>query len=190
MPTARSYLLRRVCSAAAAHAAAAPSASLARAARPVPLKLISVAKGSASKGAAAFADEWAAKLRRYAPLTEIQIKPNPLNAKEPAVAQVHEGERVLKAVNPGDRLIVLDERGRDLSSEDFARLLAQAGDEGWPAVVFAIGGPYGHPPEVRKRADDVVRLSSCVLNHAVARVVLLEQLYRGWTILRGEPYHH
>lgn len=190
MPAARSFLLRRVYTAAAASAAAPPSASLARAARPVPIKLISVAKGTASKGAAAFGDEWAAKLRRYTPLTEVQIKPNPLNAKDPGVAQAHEGERVLKAVAPGERLVCLDERGRDLSSEDFARLLAQAGDEGWPGVVFAIGGPYGHPPAVRERADDVVRLSSCVLNHAVARVVLLEQLYRGWTILRGEPYHH
>ena len=169
------------------------TASLSRAVRPVPLKLISVAKGaggSASKGAALMAEEWALKVRRYVPLTEVQLKPNPLNAKDPAVAKVHEGERVLKAVGPGERLVVLDERGRAVTSEDVARIIARAGDEGWPAVVFAIGGPYGHSEAVRARADDTVRLSSLVLNHSVARVVLLEQLYRAWTILRGEPYHH
>ena len=165
-------------------------ASMARAVRPIPLKLISVAKGTSSKGASLCGDEWAEKLRRYTQLTEIQIKPNPMNAKDTSIAKVHEGERVLKAVGPSERLIVLDERGRDLKSEDFAKILGQASDEGWPAVIFAIGGPYGHAPEVRQRADDVVRLSSCVLNHSVARIVLLEQLYRGWTILRGEPYHH
>jgi 23S rRNA (pseudouridine1915-N3)-methyltransferase len=172
-------IIRRIC-----------TASLARAVRPIPLKLISVAKGTASKDGNAFGNEWADKVRRYTQLEEIQIKPNPMNTKDPKIAKVQEGERVLKAVNAGERLIVLDERGRDLSSEDFAKLLATASDEGWPAVVFAIGGPYGHAPEVRERADDVVKLSSCVLNHAVARVVLLEQIYRGWTILRGEPYHH
>jgi 23S rRNA (pseudouridine1915-N3)-methyltransferase len=172
-------LLRRIC-----------TASLSRAVRPIPLKLISVAKGTSSKDGTAFGNEWADKVRRYTQLQEILIKPNPMNTKDPTVAKVQEGERVLKSLNPGERLIVLDERGRDLKSEDFAKILAQASDEGWPAVVFAIGGPYGHAPEVRDRADDVVRLSSCVLNHAVARVVLLEQLYRGWTILRGEPYHH
>jgi 23S rRNA (pseudouridine1915-N3)-methyltransferase len=113
-----------------------------------------------------------------------------MNTKDPKIAKQQEGERVLKSVRAGERLIVLDERGRDLRSENFADIIAQASDEGWPAVVFAIGGPYGHSPEVRERADDVIRLSSCVLNHSVARVVLLEQIYRGWTILRGEPYHH
>lgn len=74
-------------------------------------------------------------------------------------------------------------------SEDVARLLAQAGDEG-STLVFCIGGPYGHSPQVRARANKVVRLSSLVLNHQVAYIVLVEQLYRGWTILSGSPYHH
>lgn len=87
-------------------------------------------------------------------------------------------------------MVLLDERGRDLSSPDLAKLLAQASDQGWPQLVFCIGGPFGHSQEVRARADDQVRLSTMVLNHQVAHVVLLEQLYRAWTILRGEPYHH
>ena len=166
------------------------AASLARSVRPVPLKIIAVTKGTSSRAGQLHADEWAAKLRRYCPVVELAVKPNPLNAKDPTVAKQHEGERVMKALAPGERLIVLDERGRDVSSEDVARLLAAAGDDGCAGLAFAIGGPHGHAPAVRERADDVVRLSSCVLNHSVARLVLLEQLFRGWTILRGEPYHH
>jgi len=65
-----------------------------------------------------------------------------------------------------------------------------AGDASSKAIVFCIGGPYGHTDAMRGRANEVIRLSDCVLNHQVARVVLLEQIYRGWTIIRNEPYHH
>lgn len=97
--------------------------------------------------------------------------------------------QVLKTLSPGERVVLLDERGRDVSSEDIARLIAAAGDSGAP-LAFVVGGPYGHGAAVMARADDTLRLSSCVLNHQVAYVVLAEQLYRGWSILRGEPYHH
>lgn len=100
------------------------------------------------------------------------------------------GEKVLQALAPGDFVVLLDERGRDVSSEQIARLIAQAGDQSVPALAFCIGGPFGHADAVRARANDTIKLSSCVLNHQVAYVVLLEQLYRGWTILRGQPYHH
>ncbi len=86
--------------------------------------------------------------------------------------------------------MLLCERGRDVSSEDVAALLAAAGEAAPPALVFAIGGPFGHGPAVRARADDSIRLSRLVLNHQVARLVLCEQLYRAWSILKGENYHH
>ncbi|EFN59390.1 hypothetical protein CHLNCDRAFT_137874 [Chlorella variabilis] len=175
-------------SASAGHTAP-QSQSLARSLRPIPITVVTVAKGS-SKGAELMALEWADKLKRYTSLSQIQVKPNPKNAKETAVAVRHEGERVLKVLQPSDRVVLLDERGRDISSEDLARLLAQASDQSWPLVVFCIGGPYGHAPAVRARGNDTIRLSKMVLNHQVAHVVLLEQLYRAWTILRGEPYHH
>lgn len=97
--------------------------------------------------------------------------------------------QVLKAVSAGERLILLDERGRDASSEDFARLLIKASDDGTP-LCFCIGGPFGHGDAVRQRAQDQIRFSRCVLNHSVAYLVLAEQLYRAWTIVKGEPYHH
>lgn len=165
------------------------SASLPRAVRPIPIKVVHVGKAS-SRGAEDFSKEWADKLRRYTQVVETQIRPNPTNAKDPNVAKSHEGERLLKCIGQGERLVVLDERGKSVSSNEVAELLATASDEGWSAIVFAIGGPYGHDAKVRDKAHTVIRLSSLVLNHTVARVVLLEQLYRGWTILRGEPYHH
>lgn len=97
--------------------------------------------------------------------------------------------QVLKAISPGERVILLDERGRDVSSEDVARLLIKASDDGTP-LCFVIGGPFGHGTAVMQRGDESIRLSRMVFNHSVAYVVLVEQLYRAWTIVRGEPYHH
>ena len=79
---------------------------------------------------------------------------------------------------------------RNAPAPSFPPPPVQASDQSWPSLVFCIGGPFGHAPAVRARGNDVIRLSRCVLNHQVAHVVVLEQLYRGWTILRGEPYHH
>lgn len=97
--------------------------------------------------------------------------------------------QVLKAVAAGDRVILLDERGKDVSSEDVARILIKASDDGTP-LCFVVGGPFGHGAAVTQRADEAVRVSRMVLNHSVAYIVLAEQLYRAWTIVRGEPYHH
>lgn len=85
--------------------------------------------------------------------------------------------------------MILDERGKAATSEDVARLISQAGDNGTP-LAFVVGGPFGHGQAVFDRAHDSIRLSNMVLNHQVAYVVLVEQLYRGWTIIKGEPYHH
>ncbi|PNW72157.1 hypothetical protein CHLRE_16g680100v5 [Chlamydomonas reinhardtii] len=152
------------------------------------VQLITVSKEN-SKGATLFADELLEKVQRYAPVQSINIKPNPRNSPDPAVQRETEGEKVLKALDSRDLVVVLDERGSELKSEDLAKLVAAAGDEGRP-IAFCIGGPYGHSDAVRGRADRMIRLSSMVLNHQVAVVVLLEQVYRAWTILRGVPYHH
>jgi len=118
------------------------------------------------------------------------VRTNPKKAATPDAQREGEAERVLKCVAPGEHLVLLCERGREVSSEGVAKLIASAGDAGKPGLVFALGGPFGHGDAVRGRADDAVCLSKLVMNHAVARVVLLEQLYRAFTILRGEPYHH
>lgn len=88
------------------------------------------------------------------------------------------------------RLVVLDERGEERTSEGFASLLEEGIRASAHPLVFVIGGPYGVAPEVVAAAWKTVRLSNLVLNHAVARVVLVEQLYRACSIRTGSPYHH
>eukprot|EP00741_Cyanophora_paradoxa_P007273 tig00001095_g7036.t1 len=140
----------------------------------------------------AAAGHWGGRIGHYTAFEEVLLKPAAVTAgKELAKAQAEDADRVLKLVTPGkDFLVALDERGRALSSEGLADILREAAENGYEGVTFSIGGPFGHGGRVREAADRVVSLSACVLNHQVARILLLEQIYRAWTILRGEPYHH
>jgi 23S rRNA (pseudouridine1915-N3)-methyltransferase len=106
----------------------------------------------------------------------------------PDIAKAKEGQRILHRLKPQDFVVTLDERGRGWSSVDLAREL-----EGWqnhhPAVVFVIGGPEGLSNEVSERANQSWALSPLTFPHGLARVIVVEQLYRAWTILQGHPYH-
>ncbi len=117
------------------------------------------------------------------------VKTAPYKGDVEAVRRV-ESERLVARVEPRDRLIVLDERGRDPTTRQFAAMLKGCRNDGTHRVVFALGGAYGHHQLLRDRAWKVMRLSSLVLNHEVARVVLYEQLYRAMDVLEGGPYHH
>ena len=94
-----------------------------------------------------------------------------------------------RAVPQGARLVALDERGATLTSPDFAARIAAARDAGQPALAFMIGGADGLDPGLRARADWALSLGAMVWPHALARVMLAEQLYRAATILAGTPYH-
>lgn len=153
------------------------------------MKLLLLTTGGKAPGWAedAVAD-YGARIRRYGGIEERHLKPEPFRGDEAAV-RAAEAARVLALTSARDRLVCLDERGEDLDTHGFARLLTEGlGAEG--RCVFVIGGPYGHDPSVRQKAWRTLRLSRMVLNHQVARVVLYEQLYRAFTVLRGEPYHH
>ena len=117
------------------------------------------------------------------------IKPARFTGNVEAVRR-EEADRILQQLKPGDRLIALDERGALLTTEQVAGLVRTAASASTRRLVFAIGGPYGHGAEVRARAHKVVALSGMVLNHELARVVLVEQLYRVSTLLWGGSYHH
>ncbi|XP_024386764.1 putative RNA methyltransferase At5g10620 isoform X1 [Physcomitrium patens] len=160
-----------------------------RATRPMPMKLVTVGK---DRGAALenVALEYIKKIQRYCPFEEVQLRPNPKNSSDVPTQVSSEGERVMRSISTKDWVIILDERGKELTSEKFADLVADAGETGASAIVFCIGGPFGHGPQVRERANVSVKLSTMVLNHQIAFLVLLEQIYRAWTILRGEKYHH
>jgi 23S rRNA (pseudouridine1915-N3)-methyltransferase len=153
----------------------------------VKLKLVTVGKGAPSWADAAVAD-YAKRLRRLGGVEEHTLKPEKFRGDVDAVRRA-EGGRILQFIKPRDRLVVLDERGVGLSTEDFTKLL-ESGLQAEASLVFTIGGPYGHDPAVRQRAWRVVRLSDMVLNHQVARVVWFEQVYRAMTLMNGTPYHH
>lgn len=146
-----------------------------------------------TRGRTPWADSAAAdylgRIGRFARVEERQLKPAP-RGKSPEWSRLDEGRRLLAASRPGDRLVVLDERGAGLDSFAFRDLLAE-GERGlYQRLVFMLGGPFGHHEDTRARAHKLVSLSPMVLNHQVARVLLLEQIYRGFTLIRGIPYHH
>jgi len=97
--------------------------------------------------------------------------------------------RLIEAIPAGATAIVLDERGKTLSSPEFAHLLAELRDQGTGEVVFLIGGPDGHDKALRARAGRLLSFGPMVWPHMLARVMLAEQLYRAVSILAGSPYH-
>ena len=100
-----------------------------------------------------------------------------------------EGEMILKQLQAGDTVVLLDEHGRELRSVEFARWLEQKKNTA-RRLVFVIGGPYGFSPAVYDRANEQLSLSKMTFSHQMVRLVFTEQVYRACTIIRGEPYHH
>jgi 23S rRNA (pseudouridine1915-N3)-methyltransferase len=130
-------------------------------------------------------------LERLAHLTpvDVVIVP-PAGAGGPEHQRRVEGERLLAAVEKHERVVVLDERGRALGSEAFAGRLGAWRDQGVRQAAFLIGGAYGHDEPVRDQADLLLSLSPMTFPHQLVRVVLAEQLYRAFNILKGGAYHH
>lgn len=106
-----------------------------------------------------------------------------------ASRRAEESRRLVELAQPGTALILLDEHGKSLDSPSFAARLAALRDDGRRQLLLAIGGPDGHDPELRARADLVIALGSMTWPHQIARILLAEQLYRAVTILSGHPYH-
>ena len=101
-----------------------------------------------------------------------------------------EGDAILKRLTAADTVVLLDERGREMTSVEFARFLEGRMNAGIKRLVFIIGGPYGFSQEVYSRADRLLGLSQMTFTHEMVRLFFTEQVYRAMTILRGEPYHH
>lgn len=101
-----------------------------------------------------------------------------------------EGKQILSFIENSDHVILLDERGSLLSSEDFARKTSEYMQRGIKRIVFVIGGPYGFDSAVYDRADEKLSLSKMTFSHQMVRLIFTEQLYRAFTIIKGEPYHH
>ena len=101
-----------------------------------------------------------------------------------------EGEMLLASLTPSDTVILLDEKGREYTSREFADFQTSMMNRGVKRLVYVIGGPYGFSQKVYDRADGKISLSRMTFSHEMARLFFCEQLYRAMTILRGEPYHH
>jgi len=101
-----------------------------------------------------------------------------------------EGELILKYLQPEDEVVLLDDKGSEFTSKQFASYIEKKSASGLKRLVFVVGGPYGFSQEVYQRADDKVSLSRMTFSHQMVRLVFTEQLYRAMTIIRGEPYHH
>lgn len=101
-----------------------------------------------------------------------------------------EAELIFKELSPGDVVVLLDEKGREYGSVDFSAFLQKRMNAAVKQLVFVIGGPYGFGKEMINRADFKLSLSKMTFSHQLVRVLFAEQLYRAFTILNGEPYHH
>jgi len=101
-----------------------------------------------------------------------------------------EGELILKYVKPNDELILLDENGEQFSSVQLAAHLEKKSIYSAKSIIFVIGGAYGFSDAIYKRANEKISLSKMTFSHQMVRLIFLEQLYRVFTIIKGEPYHH
>ena len=101
-----------------------------------------------------------------------------------------EGEAILRLINDSDHLMLLDEHGSEFRSIEFAEMIQRRMSAGTKRLVFVIGGPYGFSDAVYQRANSKISLSKMTFSHQIVRAIFTEQLYRAFTILRNEPYHH
>lgn len=131
--------------------------------------------------------EYASRLQHYCRFELLEL-PDARKAKNPQAAMVEEGESIIAKLRPNELLFALDERGRAMSSRAFAELLGKLESQG-RELALCVGGSEGLSDAVRARAHTLLGLSAMTLPHRLARVVIAEQLYRAFTLLRGEPYH-
>ena len=106
------------------------------------------------------------------------------------IQKEEEGKLILSKIMPTDRLILLDENGKEMNSIGFSNFLQKQMNSGLKQLVFVIGGPYGFSEAVYKKAVGTLSLSKMTFSHQMVRLFVIEQLYRGFTILKNEPYHH
>lgn len=116
--------------------------------------------------------------------------PRQWNSLPVRVRKEREGELILRNLDRADEVILLDERGKDYSSREFAGFLDNAMQRAVRSLVFVVGGPWGFSRDVYERANGKISLSRMTFSHQMVRLFFAEQLYRAFTILRGEPYHN
>lgn len=136
-------------------------------------------------------DDYTSRLKHYVPfdIQYVQDAKNTHNLSELQQKQ-NEGRSILASVDKSDYVVLLDEHGREMTSVQFSEYIQKRMSSGARRVVFVIGGPYGFSQEVYDRANEKISLSKMTFSHEMVRVIFAEQIYRAFTILNHEPYHH
>ena len=154
------------------------------------IRLLAIGKTD-NKALQTLIDDYTKRLSFYVKF-DLEIIPDIKNVKNLSEAQQKEkeGELILSKITPTDQLILLDENGKTFSSVGFSDFLQKKMNTGIKTLVFVIGGPYGFSDTVYQKAQSKVSLSEMTFSHQMVRLFVIEQIYRGFTILRNEPYHH
>ena len=154
------------------------------------IELIVVGKTD-SKEVTALVDMYTKRINFYNRFNITYI-PDIRNSKNLSEAQqkTAEGEAILRLLDESDRVVLLDEKGSEFRSVEYADWLQKRMNSGVKRLVFIIGGPYGFSPEVYSRSNEKISLSKMTFSHQIVRAIFTEQLYRAFTILHNEPYHH
>ena len=144
-----------------------------------------------SKEIAALVEMYARRVNFYCKFA-VTALPDVRNTRNLTVKQQRtaEGEAILRQTTDGDYVVLLDERGEEMRSVEFAYWLQKRMNRGVKRLVLVIGGPYGFSDEVYRRADAKLSLSRMTFSHQIVRAIFAEQIYRAFTILNNEPYHH
>lgn len=136
-------------------------------------------------------DQYCQRLKHYVNFENIVI-PELKNTKSLSIEQQKdkEGELILKAIDPSDDVVLLDDKGKQYSSMGFSEFIQRKMNALTRRLVFVVGGPYGFSSAVYDRANAKLSLSLMTFSHQMIRLLFVEQVYRAFTILKGEPYHH
>lgn len=154
------------------------------------IKLIVVGK-TQNKHLQALCDDYQSRIGHYLPF-EYEVQPELKNTKSVSMLQQKEleGAELLTRFKPGDYIVLLDEHGREMRSVELADYIGKKANSGLRRLVLVVGGPYGFSEDVYKAAQEKISLSKLTFSHQMIRLLLLEQIYRALTIIKGEPYHH
>lgn len=139
----------------------------------------------------AIIQEYIERIRHYIPFT-IEVIPELKNTKglSQDEQKKREGEQILKSLQAGDYIVLLDEHGSERNSMDFASWMQKKMAAGPKRLVFIVGGPYGFSDAIHQKGNEEISLSRMTLSHQMIRMFFVEQIYRAMTILNSEPYHH
>ena len=154
------------------------------------IKLLAIGKTD-DKNLQMLISTYEARLKHYIKF-ELELIPDLKNVKNLSESEQKEkeGALILKRINPMDQLILLDEKGAMHTSMEFSKFMQKKMNSGIKQMVLVIGGPYGFSEAVYKKSQGKISLSKMTFSHQMIRLFVVEQVYRAFTILRNEPYHH